>query len=111
MQTAQSYNDINGLPHVAARPMNINLIVNTHGKICLVHDEVFEHIPLWIKHKKQSQQVEILFDNGALLNVAGPIPDTLRRHLEQATKVNVIRTENKIPVEGWETFLLNDEYN
>lgn len=111
MYSAINHNDINGLIDGLPAPMNINLLVNTHGKICLVHDEVFQHIPLWIKHKKQSRQVEILFDNGALLKLPQTVPDTLRRYLETATKVNVIRTENNLPVEGWETFLLNDDYN
>lgn len=92
------------------QPMNISIRINVHGQIMLVHDKPFDHIPLWIRYKNGARRVEILFDNGTTHPIETQINDSVNSHLVKSNKVMVIRTENNLPVESWDTILINDTY-
>lgn len=88
--------------------MKINMLVNAKGKICLVHNEPFEATPIWIKYKKPSKNVDLLFDDGSVLTVYHNVPEQLDSYLINSNRVMIVRVENQKPVEGWETILLNE---
>jgi len=93
------------------QPMNIALIVNAKGRVCLVHDEPFENVPLWVKYKNLHKKIELLFDNGITQELAMTVNDSLNSYLVKTDRIALVRTENKNPVEAWDTILLNDSYN
>ncbi|MGE3770374.1 MAG: hypothetical protein AB7G06_05415 [Bdellovibrionales bacterium] len=98
-------------PAAGVELMNIALIVNARGKICLVHDEPFENIPLWVKYRNLNKKLEILFDNGTTRELPNTVNEMLNSYLVKADKIALVRTEDKNPVEAWDTILLNDSYN
>ena len=83
--------------------MNIGLVVNARGKLCLVHDEPFEATPLWVAYHIDKKQLELLFDTGSTYPVDWDASDAMHNYLLKATKILIIRMENKKPVEGYDT--------
>ena len=93
-----------------ARPVTIEVRMNVHGQLMLLHDEPFAAIPLWIRYKNAARQLEILFEDGYCWPLENEINDTLHNYIIRSAKVNIIRLESNNVVEGWETILLNDTY-
>ena len=92
------------------RPISIEVRMNVHGQLMLLHNDAFDCIPLWIRYKNAARRLEILFEDGYCWPLDNHIGDTLHDHIIRSAKVNVIRVENNNVVEGWETILLNDTY-
>ncbi len=86
--------------------MNIGLVVNARGQVCLVYDEPFILPARWVSYHVDKRQMELLFDNGTTYPIDWTAPDDMHSFLLQLTKILLIRMENKRPVEGWETTLL-----
>ncbi len=86
--------------------MNIGLIVNARGKVCMVHDEPFEAIPLWVGYHLDRRRLEIIFDNGKTYLVDWESTDEMDAYLLKIAKVLIIRMENRKPVEGFDTVFL-----
>ena len=86
--------------------MNIGLVVNARGKMCLVHDEVFEAIPLWVGYHIDRKQLEIIFDTGGTYPIDWEATEEMHNYLLKINKILIIRMENKKPVEGYDTSFL-----
>lgn len=97
----------NGLPPMSDT-RKINMLVNAKGKVCLVYDEPFDGVPLWVKYRKPSRKIDLLFDNGATMTLKNDVPDQLDSYLINCNRVTIVRIEDQKPVEGWETILLNE---
>ncbi len=86
--------------------MNIGLVVNARGRLCLVHDEPFEATPLWVGYHVDRRQLEIIFDTGKTFPIDWEATDEMNVYLLKMKKILVIRMENKKPVEGFDTSFL-----
>lgn len=86
--------------------MNIGLVVNARGKLCLVHDEKFEATPLWVGYHIDRRQIEIIFDNGGTYPIAWEATDEMNSFMLKINKILIIRMENRKPVEGYDTSFL-----
>ena len=86
--------------------MNIGLVVNARGKMCLVHDEPFEATPLWVGYHIDKKQLEIIFDTGGTFPIEWEATDEMNNYLLKINKILIIRMEDKKPVEGYDTSFL-----
>lgn len=86
--------------------MNIGLVVNARGKLCLVHDEPFEATPLWVGYHIDRRRLEIIFDTGSTYPIDWEATDEMDVYLNNASKILIIRMENRKPVEGFDTSFL-----
>lgn len=86
--------------------MNIGLVVNARGKVCLVHDEPFESAPLWVAYDIDTKKIKIIFDTGDEYAVDWVADEEINNYLLKINKVLIIRMENKKPVEGFDTSFL-----
>ncbi len=86
--------------------MNIGIIVNARGKVCLVHDEAFVATPLWIGYHTDKKQLEIIFDTGETLPIEWEATDDMDNYLLKINKILIVRMENRKPAEGYDvTFI------
>ena len=83
--------------------MNIGLIVNARGRLCLVHDEPFEATPLWVGYHIDKKRLEIIFDTGATYPIDWEATEEMAAYLMKTDKILIIRMENRKPVEGFDT--------
>ncbi len=86
--------------------MNIGLVVNARGKVCLVHDEPFEATPLWVGYHIDKKQLEVIFDTGGSFPIEWEATDEMNNYLLRINKILIIRMEDKKPVEGYDTSFL-----
>ena len=86
--------------------MNIGLVVNARGKVCLVHDSPFEATPLWVAYHMDRRQIEIIFDTGSTYPIAWEATDDMHAYLMRTKKILIIRMEDRKPVEGYDTSFL-----
>lgn len=86
--------------------MNIGIVVNARGKICLVHDEPFEATPLWVGYHIDRKQIEIIFDTGDTLPIDWEATDEMHNYLLKINKILIIRLEAHKPIEGFDTSFL-----
>ena len=86
--------------------MNIGLVVNARGKMCLVHDEPFEATPLWVGYHIDKKRLEIIFDTGTTYPIDWEATDEMDKYLQKIGKILIIRMEDKKPVEGFDTSFL-----
>lgn len=89
--------------------MNIGLVVNARGKLCLVHDELFDATPLWVGYHVDKRQLEIIFDTGGTFPIEWEATDEMNSYLLKINKILIIRMENRKPVEGYDTSFLRLE--
>ncbi|MDX2027291.1 MAG: hypothetical protein SFW62_01495 [Alphaproteobacteria bacterium] len=87
--------------------MNIGLVINARGKMCLVHDEPFEATPLWVGYHIDKKKIEIIFDTGGTYPINWEANDDMDSYLQKINKILVIRMEDKKPVEGYDTSFLH----
>ena len=87
--------------------MNIGLVVNARGKMCLVHDESFEAVPLVVGYHMDIRQIEIFFDTGATYPIDWEATPEMDSYLQKINKILIIRMEDKVPVEGYDTSLFH----
>jgi len=86
--------------------VNIGLVVNARGKLCLVHDEPFEATPLWVGYHVDKRRLEIIFDTGSTYPIEWEATDEMNAYLAKTKKILIIRMENRKPVEGYDTSFL-----
>lgn len=86
--------------------MNIGLVVNARGKLCLVHDEPFQATPLWVGYHIDRKCLEIIFDTGGTYPIEWEATDEMHAYLSRATKILIIRMKDRKPVEGFDTSFL-----
>ncbi len=86
--------------------MNIGLVVNARGKVCLVHDEPFEATPLWVGYHVDKKRLEIIYDTGDTYLVNWEATAEMHNFLMKINKILIIRMENRKPVEGYDTSFL-----
>jgi hypothetical protein len=86
--------------------VNIGLVVNARGKMCLVHDEPFEATPLWVGYHVDKRRLEIIYDTGETYPIDWESTDEMHNFLMKINKILIIRMENKKPVEGYDTSFL-----
>ncbi|QQR68609.1 MAG: hypothetical protein IPI58_07100 [Alphaproteobacteria bacterium] len=90
--------------------MNIDLVVNARGKVCLIHDAPFAGTPLWVRYHTDMRRIEVLFDNGTSDTIEHPVPDDVHPYLMRINKILIIRIDGDEPVEGYDTaFIRKDE--
>lgn len=87
--------------------MNIGLVVNARGKLCLVHDEPFEATPLWVGYHLDKRRLEIIFDTGRTYPIDWESTDEMDIYMQRVDKILIIRMENRKPVEGFDTSFLH----
>jgi hypothetical protein len=86
--------------------VNIGLVVNARGKICLVHDERFEGVPLWVGYHLDRRQIEIVYVSGKTYPIEWVASKAMHNFLAAITKILIIRMEDQAPVEGFDTSFL-----
>src|SRR5579871_42203 len=87
--------------------MNIGLVVNARGKLCLVHDEKFEAPPIFVGYHLDKRQIEIFFETGASYPIDWEATDEMDAYLQKSNKILIILMRRKKPVEGYDTSLLH----
>ncbi|MDR3450340.1 MAG: hypothetical protein P4M15_11445 [Alphaproteobacteria bacterium] len=87
--------------------MNIGLVVNARGKVCLVHDQPFEATPLWVGYHVDFKRLEVIYDTGGTYRIDWEATDEMHNFLLKINKILIIRMENKKPVEGYDTSFLH----
>src|SRR5580658_283605 len=97
------------LPHDASMTgsINIGLVVNARGKMCLVHDQPFAATPLWVGYHVDRRRIEIIFDTGGTYLIDWEATAEMNDFLLKISKILFIRMENKKPVEGYDTSFLH----
>ena len=85
--------------------MNIGLVVNARGKMCLVHDEPFRGVPAWVAYHLDMRRLEIMFDSGETYPIDWHATEEMDSYLRKLEKILIIRMEDKKPIEGYETAL------
>jgi ankyrin repeat protein len=93
-------------PSLTQTGMNIGLVVNARGKMCLVHDQPFTATPLWVGYHVDLRRLEIIFDTGATYPIEWEANSEMDNYLQKIDKILIIRMENKKPVEGYDTSFL-----
>jgi hypothetical protein len=88
--------------------MNIGLVVNARGKVCLVYDQKFDNVPWYVAYHADTRQLEIFFDNGESYPIDWKATDEMNNFLLQIQKILMIRMENRKPVEGYDVSFLKD---
>ncbi|MGB4100429.1 MAG: hypothetical protein WBK91_00770 [Alphaproteobacteria bacterium] len=83
--------------------MNIGLVINAKGKVCLVHDEPFEAVPVWVAYDVDSKRMKIIFDTGTDYPIDWEATDEIHYYLMKIGKILMIRMEDKKPIEGYDT--------
>ena len=91
--------------------MNIGLVVNARGKLCLVHDEPFEATPLWVGYHIDKKQLVIIFDTGGTYPIEWESTEDMHNFLLKINKILIIRMEDRKPVEGFDTSFLKLKNN
>lgn len=86
--------------------MNIGLVVNARGKVCMVHDEPFEATPLWVGYHIDKKRIEMIFDTGTTQMLDWEANDEMHNYLLKINKILIIRMEDRKPVEGFDTSFL-----
>ena len=86
---------------------NIGLVVNAHGKLCLVHDNKFESTPLWVGYHLEKRMIEIFFESGTTYPIDWSATDEMDDYLQKVSKILIIRMRNKKPVEGYDTSVMH----
>jgi|SRR5580698_3455640 hypothetical protein len=86
--------------------MNIGLVVNSRGRMCMVHDQPFEHTPLWVGYHIDRWQVEIIYESGGSFLIDWEATEEMHHYLLKINKILIIRMEDKKPVEGYDTSFL-----
>lgn len=86
--------------------MNIGLVVNARGKVCLVHDEPFESAPLWVAYDIETKKIKIIFDTGNDYPINWQATDEIHPYLMKVPKILLIRMVDRKPVEGYDTSFL-----
>lgn len=92
--------------HALNSPLNMELIVNARGKMCLVHDRAFWAIPLWVGYHVDKRQLEIIFETGDTYPIDWAATDEMDGHLLSIDKILIIRMRGGKPVEGYSTSFL-----
>ncbi|MBI3419330.1 MAG: hypothetical protein HY053_04270 [Proteobacteria bacterium] len=95
-----SHNPIEGVP--------ISIVVNARGRMCMLHSKPFGATPVWIKYLTNKRKVKIVFDNGVECVIDYLMDDKLHKLLLNVTKLFLIRMENGMPVEGYDTNLIKE---
>src|ERR1022692_870026 len=85
--------------------MNIGLVVNARGKMCLVHDESFPAAPAWVAYHMDALRLEIMFDTGENYPIDWCATHEMDQYFLKVDKILIIRMEDKKPVEGYDTAL------
>lgn len=83
--------------------MNIGLVINAKGKVCLVHDEPFDAVPVWVAYDVDTKHMKIIFDTGTDYPIEWESTDEIHYYLMKISKILLIRMEEKKPVEGYDT--------
>ncbi len=86
--------------------VNVGLVVNACGKVCLVHDEPFAGTPLWVGYHVDYKRIEVIYDNGGTYLIDWEATGEMHNFLMKINKILIIRMENKKPVEGFDTSFL-----
>lgn len=86
--------------------MNIGLVINARGKVCMVHDTKFKGSPLWVGYHVDKKRLEIIFDSGSTHLVDWEATDEMHDYLLKINKILIIRMWNRKPVEGYDTSFL-----
>jgi tetratricopeptide (TPR) repeat protein len=82
---------------------NIGLVVNDRGRLCMVYDTPFPLPPLWVAYHVDKKELDIIFIHGFHHYIRWTATDEMNAYLLQATKILMIRMQDKKPVEGWDT--------
>lgn len=83
--------------------VNIGIIVNARGKVCLVHDEIFGATPLWVGYHTDVKKLEIIFDTGQTMPIEWEATDDMDNYLLKISKILIVRMEDRKPIEGFDT--------
>ncbi len=83
--------------------MNIGLVINAKGKVCLVHDEPFDAVPVWVAYDVDIKRMKIIFDTGTDYPIDWESTEEIHYYLMKIGKILLIRMEDKKPVEGYDT--------
>ena len=86
--------------------MNIGLVVNARGKMCLVHDEPFAASPDWVGYHIDRRKIEVMFEGGGTFLIDWEATDEMHSYLIRINKILIIRMEDRKPVEGYDTSFL-----
>lgn len=83
--------------------MNIGLVINGKGKVCMVHDEPFDAVPVWVAYDVDSKRVKIMFDTGTDFPIDWEANDEIHYYLMRTGKILLIRMEDQKPIDGYDT--------
>jgi hypothetical protein len=86
-----------------ASKVNIGLVINGKGRVCLVHDEPFDAVPVWVTYDIETRRVKIVFDNGTDFPIDWEANDEIHPWLMKITKILLIRLLDKKPIDGYDT--------
>lgn len=86
----------------------ISLVVNARGRACLIHDGEFEATPVWIKYLTLKRKIQFIYDNGTDRILDYVLDDKMHKKLLNIPKIFLVRTDNGIPIEAFDTTLIKE---
>jgi hypothetical protein len=87
----------------ARQGLNIGLVINGKGRVCLVHDEAFDAVPVWVAYDVDTRRMKIMFDTGADFPIDWQATDEVHYYLQRIGKILLIRLEDQKPIDGYDT--------
>jgi len=73
--------------------------------MCMVHDNKFPDVPIWVGYHVDRQIIEVFFRNGGSIPIDWRVTDDMHNYMLKINKILVIRMEARKPVEGYDTSL------
>lgn len=83
--------------------MNIGLVINGKGRVCLVHDEPFEAVPVWVAYDVETRRMKVMFDTGTDFPIEWEATDEIHYYLMRIGKILLIRLQDQKPIDGYDT--------
>lgn len=86
--------------------MNIGLVINAKGKVCLVYDRPFRCVPdndpVHVRYDLTHRRMYVVFETHFAFAIDWVSTDEIDSYLRAISKILLIRMDNKKPVEGYD---------
>ena len=90
--------------------INLELIINDRGKLCLLHDKklgaAFGTIPFFAGYHIDKKQLEIMFNTGFSMPINFVLSDEIQQSLLKEKRILMVRMNNNKAVEGFDVVLV-----
>lgn len=89
--------------------MNVTIMINEDGQVCVVHDAPLKGTPVCVTHAAKDNILRVEFDDSTREDLGNDLDPEIAKRLEMSAYILLVRLENGQPVEGFEVpFYQND---